>query len=143
MVFFLFAFNLYSGVHSVDPALVSAVRLLGGPGPGAAEGALAGLPALAAGQPSHWLGLALSGAIVGEYLGSTQGMGWLLSAAGMCTTPSGCCACVLVLVVLIILLDGGGPPAGAPVFALAVNFRSFPPPGGDDRTYPPNDRKGV
>ena len=30
MVFFLFAFNLYSGVHSVDPALVSAVRLLGG-----------------------------------------------------------------------------------------------------------------
>ena len=30
MVFFIFAFNLYTGVQSVDPALVGAVRLLGG-----------------------------------------------------------------------------------------------------------------
>ena len=52
------------------------------------------------------LGLALSGAIVGEYLGSTQGMGWLLSAAGDVYNAQRVLCCVLVLVVLIILLDG-------------------------------------
>ena len=52
------------------------------------------------------LGLALSGAIVGEYLGSTQGMGWLLSAAGDVYNAQRVLCCVLVLVVIIVLLDG-------------------------------------
>ena len=57
-------------------------------------------------QGGAGLGLALSGAIVGEYLGSTQGMGWLLSAAGDVYNAQRVLCCVLVLVVLIILLDG-------------------------------------
>ena len=89
-LFFIFAFNLYTGVQSVDPALVGAVRLLGG-----TQGQILGKVIWPACLP--WLltslrtglGLSLSGAIVGEYLGSTRGMGWLLSAAGMCSTPSG------------------------------------------------------
>ena len=52
------------------------------------------------------LGLSLSGAIVGEYLGSTRGMGWLLSAAGDSFNTQRVLCCVLVLVVIIILLDG-------------------------------------
>ena len=51
------------------------------------------------------LGLSLSGAIVGEYLGSTKGMGWLLSAAGDVFNSTRVLCCVLVLVVLIIALD--------------------------------------
>ena len=84
-----------------------AVRLLGG-----SRGQIMGkviwpacLPWLLASLRTG-LGLALSGAIVGEYLGSTQGMGWLLSAAGDVYNAQRVLCCVLVLVVLIILLDG-------------------------------------
>ena len=41
----------------------------------------------------------------GEYLGSTKGMGWLLSAAGDVFNSTRVLCCVLVLVVLIIALD--------------------------------------
>ena len=107
MVFFIFAFNLYTGVQSVDPALVGAVRLLGG-----TQGPILGKVIWPACLP--WLltslrtglGLSLSGAIVGEYLGSTRGMGWLLSAAGDVFNAQRVLCCVLILVILIILLDG-------------------------------------
>ena len=107
MVFFIFAFNLYTGVQSVDPALVGAVRLLGG-----TQGQILGKVIWPACLP--WLltslrtglGLSLSGAIVGEYLGSTRGMGWLLSAAGDVFNAQRVLCCVLILVILIILLDG-------------------------------------
>ena len=107
MVFFIFAFNLYTGVQSVDPALVGAVRLLGG-----TQGQIlakviwpACLPWLLTSLRTG-LGLSLSGAIVGEYLGSTRGMGWLLSAAGDVFNAQRVLCCVLILVILIILLDG-------------------------------------
>ena len=107
MVFFIFAFNLYAGVRSVDQELVSAVRLLG-----ATRGQVLGkviwpacLPWLLASLRTG-LGLALSGAIVGEYLGSTRGMGWLLSAAGDVFNAQRVLCCVLILVAIIILLDG-------------------------------------
>lgn len=107
MVFFVFTFNLYTGVLSVDPALIGAVKLLG-----ASRGQVLGKVIWPACLP--WLltslrtglGLALSGAIVGEYLGSTRGMGWLLSAAGDVFNSQRVLCCVLVLVVLIVLLDG-------------------------------------
>ena len=107
MVFFIFAFNLYSGVRSVDPALVAAVRLLGGSRWQVLGKVIwpACLPWLLASLRTG-LGLALSGAIVGEYLGSTQGMGWLLSAAGDVYNAQRVLCCVLVLVVIIVLLDG-------------------------------------
>lgn len=63
------------------------------------------LPWLLAGLRTG-LGLALSGAIVGEYLGSTRGMGWLLSAAGDVFNAQRVLCCVFILVVIIILLDG-------------------------------------
>lgn len=39
-------------------------------------------------------------------MGSTQGMGWLLSAAGDVYNAQRVLCCVLVLVVIIVLLDG-------------------------------------
>lgn len=107
MVFFVFAFNLYAGVRNVDPQLVGAVRLLGGSRRQILQKVLwpACLPWVLTSLRTG-LGLSLSGAIVGEYLGSTRGMGWLLSSAGDSFNTQRVLCCVLVLVVIIILLDG-------------------------------------
>ncbi len=59
------------------------------PGTDPGKGHLARLPALAAHQSPHRSGPVPVRRHCGEYLGSTRGMGWLLSAAGMCSTPSG------------------------------------------------------
>lgn len=106
MVFFVFAFNLYTGVRSVDPELVGAIRLLGGSRRQILCKVLwpSCLPWVFTSLRTG-LGLSLSGAIVGEYIGSTRGMGWLLASAGdSFNTPRVLC-CVLVLVAIIILLD--------------------------------------
>ncbi len=107
MVFFVFAFNLYAGVRSVDQDLVGAVKLLGGSRRQTMSKVIwpACLPWLLASLRTS-LGLSLSGAIVGEYLGSTRGMGWLLSAAGDLFNAQRVLCCVLILVVIIVLLDG-------------------------------------
>lgn len=108
MVYFVFAFNLYAGVHSVDRALIEAAALLGGN-----RRQILGkviwpscLPWLLASLRTG-LGLALSGAIVGEYLGAGQGLGWLISTSGeLYNTPRVLC-CVLVILVIMVILDGG------------------------------------
>ena len=115
MVFFIFAFNLYTGVQSVDPALVGAVRLLGG-----TQGQILGKVIWPACLP--WLltslrtglGLSLSGAIVGEYL---RGGGCVQRPAGP-----------------LLRADPGdphhppgrrGPSVGSPPAALAMSPRSI------------------
>jgi NitT/TauT family transport system permease protein len=106
MVFFVFAFNLYAGVQSVDPDLVRAVTLLGGNRrqtlrlvvwPACLPWTLASLRTA--------LGLSLSGAIVGEYLGAGQGLGWVISNAGNRYDVEQVFCCVLVIVVLVVVLD--------------------------------------
>ena len=106
MVFFLFAFNLYSGVRSVDPELTLAVRLLGGSRRQVLYKVLwpASLPWLLASLRTG-LGLSFSGAIVGEYLGASKGLGWAISAAGERYNVEQVLCYVLVIVVLVILLD--------------------------------------
>ena len=51
------------------------------------------------------LGLSLSGAIVGEYLGASRGMGWAISAAGERYDTAQVLCYVFVIVVLVIVLD--------------------------------------
>ena len=106
MVFFQFAFNLYAGVHSVDRDLVLSVRLLGGTKgqirrkvlwPASAPWLLASLRA--------GLGLSLSGAVVGEYLGASKGLGWAISSAGERYDTAQVLCYVLVIVVLVVVLD--------------------------------------
>ena len=107
MVFFQFVFNLYSGVRSVDRDLMLSVRLLGG-----TRGQLLGKVILPASLP--WLtaslraglGLSLSGAVVGEYLGAGQGLGWAINAAGDRYDTATVLCYVLVIVALVVVLDG-------------------------------------
>ena len=106
MVFFQFAFNLYAGVRSVDRDLVLSVRLLGGTG-GQILGKVlwpAALPWLLASLRAG-LGLSLSGAVVGEYLGASKGLGWAISSAGERYDTAQVLCYVLVIVALVVVLD--------------------------------------
>ncbi len=107
MVFFVFVFNLYAGVRAVDPELVTAVKLLGGTKWQVVGKVLlpACLPWLLASLRTS-LGLSLSGAIVGEYLGASRGMGWVIADAGERYDMERVLCCVLVIIVVVILLDG-------------------------------------
>jgi NitT/TauT family transport system permease protein len=107
MVFFVFAFNLYSGVNSVERELVTAVKLLGGTKKQILQKVIwpASIPWLLASLRTG-LGLSISGAIVGEYLGAGQGMGWVISNAGERYDVNQVLCCVAVLVILVMLLDG-------------------------------------
>lgn len=107
MVFFVFAFNLYGGVQSVDRELITAVKLLGGGQrqilskviwPACVPWVLVSL--------RTGLGLSLSGAVVGEYLGASKGLGWMIANAGERYDVEQVLCCVAVIVVLVILLDG-------------------------------------
>ena len=106
MVFFQFAFNLYAGVRSVDRALVLSVRLLGGTRGQVIRKVLwpASTPWLLASLRAG-LGLSLSGAIVGEYLGASKGLGWAISSAGERYDTAQVLCYVLVIVVLVVALD--------------------------------------
>ena len=106
MVFFVFAFNLYAGIRSVDRTLTLSVRLLGGSRGQILRKVLwpASLPWLMASLRTA-LGLSLSGAIVGEYLGAGKGMGWAISSAGERYDTAAVLCYVLVIIVLVVVLD--------------------------------------
>lgn len=106
LVFFIFTFNLYAGYHSVDPQLVNTVRLLGGGRrqivlhviwPSCLPWALASL--------RSGLGLALSGAVVGEFIGSARGLGWLINDASGRYDLTRVLCCVFVIVFIMVVLD--------------------------------------
>ncbi len=106
MVFFIFTFNLYAGYHSVDASLIQTVRLLGGSRrqlvrlviwPSCLPWFLASL--------RTGMGLALSGAIVGEFIGSSRGLGWLINDAGGRYDLTRVLCCVFVVIVIMMVLD--------------------------------------
>lgn len=107
MVFFVFAFNLYAGVRAVEEELIAAVKLLGGKSRQVMTKVIlpACVPWLLASLRTS-LGLSLSGAIVGEYLGASRGMGWIIADAGERYDMERVLCCVAVIVVVVVLLDG-------------------------------------
>lgn len=82
LVFFLLFFNTYRGVRSVDQKLIDNARILGASEqqllryvllPSALGWIFSGLEAS--------IGLAMVGAVVGEYLGATGGLGYVIAQA--------------------------------------------------------------
>ena len=106
MVFFVFAFNLYSGVRSVDRDLLFAVRLMGATRHQTIRKVIwpACLPWLLTSLRTG-LGLSISGAIVGEYLGASRDLGWAIATAGERYDTTKVLCLVLVIVVIVVLLD--------------------------------------
>ena len=82
VVYFIIFFNTFSGMRSVDPVLMNSVRVMGG-------SKLQVLRMVSMPFTMAWvfaamktsISMALIGAVVGEFMGSTAGIGWIMVQA--------------------------------------------------------------
>ncbi len=106
LVFFIVFFNVYQGVREVSYTVVANARMLGASGgqllryvyvPSAMSWVFASL--------HNSVGLAFVGAVVGEYLGSSRGVGYLILQAEGTFDINTVFAGILVLTAFALLLD--------------------------------------
>jgi NitT/TauT family transport system permease protein len=106
LVFFIVFFNVYQGVREVSPVILANARMLGADGrqllrhvylPSATSWVFSSLHTS--------VGLAFVGAVVGEYLGSSQGVGYLILQAEGTFDINTVMAGILVLTGFALLLD--------------------------------------
>ena len=106
LVFFIVFFSVYHGVREVNPVLVANARMLG-----ASRGQL--LRYVYVPSATAWVfsslhaavGMAFVGAVIGEYLGSASGVGYLILQAEGVFDINTVFAGVLVLTVCALILD--------------------------------------
>ncbi|GAU70235.1 putative ABC transporter permease protein [Streptomyces sp. NBRC 110611] len=107
LVFFPVFFNAFQGAREVDRNLVAHSRILG------AGGRQVTLQVVIPSATS-WIftslhvsfGFALIGAIVGEYIGATKGLGLLVSASQGTFNAAGVYAAMVILAVVALLAEG-------------------------------------
>ena len=106
LVFFIVFFNVYQGVKEVSPVVLANARMLGATGrqllryvylPSATSWVFSSLHIS--------IGLAFVGAVVGEYLGSARGVGYLILQAEGVFDIDTVIAGILVLTVFALILD--------------------------------------
>lgn len=106
LVFFVVFFSTYTGIREVDRDLVHNARILGATPRHLVRHVL--LP-----SALTWIfaslrtsvGFALIGAVVGEYLGSHEGMGYVISYAESMFNATGVLAGLIVLMAAVIVID--------------------------------------
>jgi len=106
LVFFIVFFNAYRGVREVDRNVLNNARMLG-----ASEAQLAWHVLLPSAMT--WIlsslhtsvGFALVGAVVGEYLASAQGLGWIISQAQGNFDAGGVYAGMLILCGVVVIVE--------------------------------------
>jgi NitT/TauT family transport system permease protein len=107
LVFFIVFFNVYQGVKEVSPVVLANARMLG-----ANQRQL--MRSVYLPSATSWVfsslhtsvGLAFVGAVVGEYLGSARGVGYLILQAEGTFDVNTVFAGMVVLTVFALLLDG-------------------------------------
>jgi NitT/TauT family transport system permease protein len=107
LVFFIVFFNVYQGVKEVSPVVLANARMLG-----ASRRQL--LRHVYLPSATSWVfsslhtsvGLAFVGAVVGEYLGSSRGVGYLILQAEGSFDINTVMAGILVLTAFALMLDG-------------------------------------
>lgn len=108
MVFFLVFFNAYAGFRDVNQELISTLRLMGANRmqivlkvtlPSCVPWIFASL--------RSGVGAAVGGAIIGEYLGTNKGLGFLIQTAGANYDIARVMSVILVMSILMLLLDTG------------------------------------
>src|SRR5215510_2152944 len=106
LVFFIVFFNVYQGVREVSPVVLANARMLGATQrqllrfvyvPSAMSWVFASL--------HNSVGLAFVGAVVGEYLGSARGVGYLIHQAEGFFDMNTVVAGIVLLTVFALLLD--------------------------------------
>jgi len=106
LVFFVVFFNVYQGVKEVSPVVLANARMLGASGrqllryvylPSATSWVFSSLHTS--------VGLAFVGAVVGEYLGSSQGVGYLILQAEGSFDINTVMAGIVVLTLFALVLD--------------------------------------
>jgi len=108
LVFFVMFFSTYEGVRSADPILIDHVRMLG-----ASERQL--VRHVLVPSALTWifsslqtsLGFAMVGAVVGEYLGATHGLGYVISQAEGTFDTTGVFAGMTVLALVVVIVSVG------------------------------------
>jgi NitT/TauT family transport system permease protein len=106
LVFFVVFFNVFQGVREVSPIILANARMLG-----ASRSQL--LRTVYIPSATSWVfsslhtsvGMAFVGAVVGEYLGSARGVGYLILQAESNFDVNAVFAGILVLTVFALLLD--------------------------------------
>ena len=107
LVFFIVFFNVYQGVREVSPVVLANARMLGASSrqllrfvylPSAMSWVFASL--------HNSVGLAFVGAVVGEYLGSSEGVGYLIQQAEGVFDINTVVAGIAVLTAFALALDG-------------------------------------
>jgi NitT/TauT family transport system permease protein len=107
LVFFIVFFNVYQGVREVSPELVANARMLGAsPRQLVRHVYLPSATAWVFSSLHTSVGMAFVGAVVGEYLGSARGVGYLIHQAEGVFDIDTVLAGILVLTVFALLLDG-------------------------------------
>ena len=108
LVFFVMFFNTYQGVRDADRVLIDNVRMLGATErqlvrhvlvPSALTWIFSSL------QTS--LGFAMVGAVVGEYLGATRGLGYVISQAEGTFDTTGVFAGMTILGLVVVIVSAG------------------------------------
>ena len=107
LVFFIVFFNVYQGVKEVSPTVLANARMLGMSErqllrhvywPSALSWMFSSLHTA--------LGFAMVGAVVGEYLGSAAGLGYLILQAEGTFDVAGVFAGMVVLAAFVLVIDG-------------------------------------
>ncbi|MCA1723660.1 MAG: ABC transporter permease [Thermomicrobia bacterium] len=106
LVFFIVFYNTFQGVREADPRVIDKARMLGASNwqviryvqfPSAVTWILSSLHTS--------VGFALAGVVVGEYLGSTKGIGYLVSFAEGNFDSTGVFAGMTVLAALVMVIE--------------------------------------
>ncbi len=106
LVFFVAFFNTYQGIREVSPVVLANARMLG-----ASKNQL--LRHVYLPSATSWIlsslrtsvGFAVIGAVVGEYLGASAGLGYVISQAEGVFDTTSVFAGIVVLAVFVVLLD--------------------------------------
>jgi NitT/TauT family transport system permease protein len=106
LVFFIVFFNVYQGVKEVSPVVLANARMLGAnPRQLLRHVYLPSATSWVFSSLHTSVGLAFVGAVVGEYLGSSRGVGYLILQAEGSFDINTVMAGILVLTVFALLLD--------------------------------------
>ena len=106
LVFFIVFFNVYQGVKEVSPTVLANARMLGaGPRQLLRHVYLPSAMSWVFSSLHTSVGLAFVGAVVGEYLGSANGVGYLIHQAEMVFDINTVMAGILVLTAFALVLD--------------------------------------